>query len=429
MSKTFCIMPFVHLNLKQEGRVCACWRSHTNLGNSNNNSLTEIFNDTSVKELRKSLMNDETPEGCKSCWDMEDSGISSTRLDTLKNWKIINDEIQYVSFKDNDNLLKLKNWVNDNFDESFNGKISSLKSIEIRFDNICNLMCRHCSPVYSSLWETAVKKDSAMMEIMKDSGTSRTGNTHISLNDKIIDEIEILAPTLQEILITGGEPLYHKKHYEFLKKIEPYASNITLNYNSNFSVLTYGKDSILPLWEKFKHVGVLVSIDATPEIYSYVRVNGNIDKVEKNIKLAQSLENITLQATCTTSILNITKIVDVFKYFISLNVKIHASLVQWPVSLNPRVLPTLLKEQITTEFDYFIKNFDTEINPYLKDTKKRDYYFERISEVGNKLISYMNNKNMYDDQWNNTINFIKTQDHFNKTNVLDYYPEFRDFWK
>jgi MoaA/NifB/PqqE/SkfB family radical SAM enzyme len=422
-------MPFVHLNLKQEGRVCACWRSHSTLGNSNENSLTEIYNSDQARTLRLSLINGEKPEGCRSCWDMEAAGIQSTRLQTFENWKLVEKNIEFNNRRDTSNRDDLKSWILQNFDNSMKGHPQLLKSIEIRFDNICNLMCRHCSPVYSSLWESAVKKDQSMMEIMQDAGSLRTNETHLSLNNKIIDEIEYLAPHLQEILITGGEPLYHKKHYNFLKKIEPYAKNITLNYNSNFSTLNYNNQEVLPLWEKFKHVGVLVSIDATPEIYPYIRVNGDINKVEQNLALAKSLNNITVQATCTTSILNITRLIDVFKYFVSLEVGIHGSIVQWPTLLNPRVLPVELKEKTTEEFIYFLNNFDKEIAPYLKNEKQKEYYLNKITTVGNKLISYMNSKNMHNEQWNNTIHFIKTQDKFNNTNILDFYPEFGKYWK
>jgi organic radical activating enzyme len=422
-------MPFVHLNLKQEGRVCACWRSQTDLGNSNTSSLKEIYNSEETRALRKSLLDGEKPEGCRSCWDMETSGIQSTRLATITNWKMHNNDIAFDRSLDDNNASQLKSWVLKNFDDSMYGDVQSLKSIEIRFDNICNLMCRHCSPLYSSLWEIAVKKDQSMMEIMDYSDANRKNENHLSLNDSIIDEIDQLAPSLHEILITGGEPLYHKKHYTFLKKIEPYAKNITLNYNSNFSTLNYNNQEILPLWKNFKQVGVLVSIDATPEIYPYIRVNGDIKKVEQNIELAKTLDNTVIQATCTTSILNITRLTDIFKYFTSLDVRIHASLVQWPAALNPCVLPVELKEKVTEDFRSFLNNFDKEITPYLKDVEQKENYFRRITEVGNKLINYMNSKNMYDEQWTKTVHFINAQDKFNNTNVLDYYPEFRKFWK
>ena len=59
MSNTFCPMPFVHLNLKHEGKVSACWRYPDKLGNYTENSLTQIWNGDQLKELRRDILNNE----------------------------------------------------------------------------------------------------------------------------------------------------------------------------------------------------------------------------------------------------------------------------------------------------------------------------------------------------------------------------------
>ena len=74
------------------------------------------------------------------------------------------------------------------------------------------------------------------------------------------------------------------------------------------------------------------------------------EKVEENIKLLQQLENINIIGTCTTSMLNITRFVDICKYFESLGVWYHTSLVQYPNELNIKNLPILLKEKVTKEW-------------------------------------------------------------------------------
>jgi len=424
MSDTFCIMPFVHQNLKHEGRVCACWRGQTTLGNSTTSSLTEIFNNDETKKLRQELLSGIKSEGCRSCWDLESSGVMSTRQETLQSWKIENDQIVFNESKDDVVPKQLETYVRSTINDDFSYSIEQLKSVEIRFDNTCNLMCRHCSPVYSSLWSKAAARSPEMAELVKDSN-----KPSVKLNTDIIDEIEILAPHLQEILITGGEPLYHEKHYKFLEGLEDYAENIVLNYNSNLSTLEHKGNNVLPLWKKFKNVGVLVSIDATPDIYPYIRVNGNIDKVEENIKqINKTLDNVFLQATCTTSVLNMTRIVDVFKYFMQLNVRVHASLVQYPSSLNPRILPKALKEQITQEYNEFIENLETIALQYTQRHSLIDYYQRRIPVIGKKLINYMNAEDLYDKDWDSFIRNMQVQDAYNNTNVLDYYPEFKEYW-
>ena len=408
MSETFCPMPFLHLNLKQEGKVCACWRNQTKLGNSLEQTLTEIYNSSETKNLRKELLNNVQSDGCKSCWDMENSGITSTRQNAIRDWGEID-------------LSKME--------EDYSMPLNSLRSIEIRFDNICNLACRHCSPVYSSLWEKNVKRDDALLDSMKEYGINKNFEYHVSLTDRILDDVEKFAPHIEELLISGGEPLYHAKHYEFLERLQPWAHNITLNYNSNLATLEYKGKSIIPLWKKFKEISLLCSIDATRDLYPYVRVNGNIDKVEENIKIIQKeLDNCHLQATCTTSILNITRFTDVVKYFINLKVGVHVSLVQYPRALNPKILPTTLKEKVTTEWFDFFETIDGIIDNTFpnKDERWKNRYKHRVKQRGDYILTYINSENA-EDEWHKFYDFIKHQDKFHKTNVIDYYPEFKDY--
>ena len=408
MSKTFCPMPFLHLNLKQEGKVCACWRNQTRLGNSLEQSLLEIYNSKETKQLRQQLYEGVQAEGCKSCWDMEKSGITSTRQNALQDWKEFDKSV---------------------IASDFSMPVESLKSVEIRFDNVCNLMCRHCSPVYSSLWEQNVKKDLELLDSMKDYGINKDFDYHISINDKILDDIERIAPYVEELVISGGEPLYHAKHYEFLERLQPWAHKITLNYNSNLSTLEYKGKSVIPLWKNFKEISLLCSIDATKELYPYVRVNGNIDKVEKNIKIIQQeLDNCYIQATCTTSVLNVTRLAEVVKYFISLKVGVHVSLVQYPRALNPKILPLKLKEKVNTDWNNFIEEIDSILdNTFAKRSAEwKQRYKNKVIKRGDYILTYMNAENA-EDEWHKFYDFIKHQDKFHSTDVLEVYPEFKDY--
>ena len=89
MSKTFCVMPFCHVNIKQEGKVSACWRYPDKIGDYTAQTVQEIWNGKEIKELRRQLLNNERPVGCRSCWDMEDSGVRSTRLQTAIDYQNI----------------------------------------------------------------------------------------------------------------------------------------------------------------------------------------------------------------------------------------------------------------------------------------------------------------------------------------------------
>ena len=244
-SDTFCIMPFHHINIKNEGKLSACWRYPDKVGDFLTDTLTDTWNGDQLRKVRTELVNGVQHKGCISCWDLERSGAKSLRQNAAEMYPDV----------DSNNII-------NNIEEDGSYPIKNLQSIEIRFDNICNLMCRHCSPTYSSIWEQKAKRDPILMGQMKKVGTYRELEKHVSLTQEIIDEVVSLSPNLTELMITGGEPLFHDKHYDFLERILPEANHITLQYNSNFSTLEYKGKSILDLWKHFKRVSIRVSLDA-----------------------------------------------------------------------------------------------------------------------------------------------------------------------
>lgn len=374
----YCPLPFIHLNLKQEGKVSACWRYPDRLGDYRTQTLDEIWNGENLKQLRENLIAGNQPSGCRSCWDMENNGIRSTRQQALEDYK------DYVP--------------ND-----------TIQSIEIRFDNICNLMCRHCSPEYSSKWESAVKKNKFLLDKMKEYKTYRKSSTHISLTDETIEEVVSLAPNLKEILIAGGEPLYHEKHYGFIEKILPYSRNITLSYNTNLTTLEHKGKNILDLWKHFKRVIIRASIDGDPHCYDYIRVGGDLGSIETNLKKVKTLNNVIVSATCTTNMLNITRLISIIKYFKSLDVRFHSSVVQYPRALNPKCLPLPLKHKVTAEWQEYLAQL-TE-----SDADKR------IKKYGQTVVDYMNSEE-YD--FAEFKDYALTLDQYHKTSLSSIYPEF-----
>lgn len=409
MSK-FCVMPFIHINIKHEGKLSPCWRYPDRIGDYTSMSLVESYNSLELRNLRKQLLNNENPIGCRSCWDMEDSNVKSTRQNC-------NETYSYVD----------KTLVLEKLSDTFEMPVDMISTIEVRFDNICNLMCRHCSPDYSSVWEIGVKKDNDLRDLMTKYQTFRKSEKHVKLTDAVINEItDKLAPNLQQILIAGGEPLYHDKHYKFLEKLLPHADHIELNYNSNFSTLEYKGKDILQLWKKFKKVVVRVSIDADKDIYEYIRVNGNREIMENNIVNAQKLKNIDISATCTTSLLNISRLPSIVKYFTDLNVYFHTSIVQYPKALNPKLMPDLMKDLITNKWHDFLEEYPSwlETHSFTLDKNKQ---LDRVRRFGNTVIKYMNSAD-WSEHLDLFVDYIRVQDKFHKTDFLQIYPEFNAYF-
>ena len=409
-SKTFCIMPFIHQNIKQEGKVSACWRYPDRIGDYRTDTLQEIWNSKETRELRRALSNSEKPKGCRSCWDFENSGVQSTRM-RCNNVYANSYGLDYEQILTN---------VTDDYSALY-----APKSIEIRFDNTCNLRCRHCSPTYSSQWENLAFHEDEMKDFFHKHGAARLEKKHISLPEERFQDFLEIIPNLCEVLIAGGEPLQQKRHYIMLEKMMPYASGIRLSYNSNLTKLTLKNWTVLNYWPAFKEIELRVSIDGYPEIYEYFRTGGNINEVESNIKQLQQADiNLNLNTTITVCIYNITRLVEIAKYITSLHTWFHTSMVQYPAAINPKILPKKLKDTTTLNWNAFLMQIDSDPMWEGWNDKEKKLQKEKIIQHGNFAIDYMNSEDLSDnieDMWS----YINVLDKYNKTNFLDVYPEFK----
>ena len=409
-SKTFCIMPFIHQNIKHEGKVGACWRYPDRIGDYRNQTLNEIWNSDETKELRRAVLNDERPNGCRSCWDFEDSGVASTRQTCNETYK--------DSYKIDFDEVVAK--VSDDYSMPYEPK-----SIEIRFDNTCNLRCRHCSPTYSSQWEVLAFKDPEVKTFFTKHGAGRLEKKHISLPERSFEEFKNAIPHLREVLIAGGEPLQQKRHWEMIDAMADHAHNITLSYNSNLVALGLGYYNVLDHWPKFKKIILRVSIDGDDTTFSYFRTYGDINKIVANVQKLHELKNIEMSLTTTVSIYNITRLVDIVKFVNAAGGLFHTSLVQYPRPINPKVLPHDIKAKITEDWTAFKLTLDDEhlwTHSQWSNAKRKEQQKRRIIRYGDYVVNYMNAED-YSADLAETAEYINFMDKQNSTSFAEVYPE------
>jgi len=405
-------MPFIHQNIKHEGKVGACWRYPDRIGDYRSQSLEEIWNSEKTRELRRAVLNGERPEGCRSCWDFEDSGVASTRQTCNETYSGKQYQMNFDEIVAN---------VAEDYSMPYQPR-----SIEIRFDNTCNLRCRHCSPTYSSQWENLAFKDPAVKEFFVKWGAGRLEKKHISLPERSFEEFKSAIPYLREVLIAGGEPLQQKRHWEMIEAMSEHAHNITLSYNSNLVALGIGFYNVLDHWPKFKKIILRVSIDGDDKTFGYFRTNGDINKIIANVQKLHALTNIEMSLTTTISIYNISRLVDIVKFVNAAGGLFHTSIVQYPKAINPKVLPKDIKDQITAEWAAFKSTLDTDAELWLHDKWQNAKLVEtqkrRIIRYGDYAVNYMNAED-YSSDLKETADYINFMDQHNNTDFKSVYPE------
>lgn len=233
------------------------------------------------------------------------------------------------------------------------------------------------------------------------------------------------------MLIAGGEPLQQKRHWEMIEAMQPYASNITLSYNSNLATLGLKDHSVLDWWPKFKKIILRVSIDGDDNTFDYFRTNGNIYDIIDNVQKLHALTNVEMSLTTTISIYNISRLVNIVKFVNAAGGLFHTSIVQYPKAINPKVLPASVKDRITAEWTAFKLTLDDpELwkhtqwqTPRLVEQQKR-----RIVRYGDYAINYMNAED-YSDILNETVEYIEFMDKQNNTDFKTVYPDLLEIFQ
>jgi MoaA/NifB/PqqE/SkfB family radical SAM enzyme len=247
-----------------------CMTNDLRLGNIQTDSLESAFNSAAAVQLRQDLLNGIKSTHCRSCWKVEDQGLTSIRLHNEKRLK--------KSF-----LLK-------------SIKRPEINTLDIKFNNVCNFKCRICSSGSSSLYA---------YEEHKFKGVPLISQPNWGEGDKFLKQLDLHIDRLNNIDMYGGEPFLMKKFAVTLKSAvdKGVAKNIRLHYNSNGSVWP---EEFIKYWPHFRLVDIHFSIDDIGQRFELER-GGNWDEVEKNIISLKNLNlpNLKIQIMPTISIMNI----------------------------------------------------------------------------------------------------------------------------
>jgi len=154
---------------------------------------------------------------------------------------------------------------------------------------------------------------------------------------------------LQWVALRGGEPLYDERCLEILQWFvdNNLSHNIMLDISTNATVFN---DEFRILFAQFRHVELMVSVEATDELYSVIRGGEHTwQDLNTNIEKFYEIENLEMVFAVTVMITNIFDLPNVWKWFN----KYHATrasismsnVVVNPAYLNIQNIPSDLKQR------------------------------------------------------------------------------------
>jgi organic radical activating enzyme len=299
MNQSFCSLAWVGVTTDPDGTLKPCCVSGDRIladdGTPYNigvDKLETIYNSNYYKRLRRDMLNGTKISGCETCYNNELNGRESRRL--------INNQV----FKDQ---------VFDSVTSELN-----IQYLDIRLGNQCNLKCRMCSPMNSSMIEDEFKNNYHPVldkAYLKSNMALRDWYETTVFDDNINRHV----PNLKTLYMTGGEPTLIKKNYDILQRLidSNQHEKVTLIINTN---MTNTNPKFYQLLKQFKKVVIQMSIDAIGELATYIRYPTDFDVVDETIKQLLSIgDNISLVAGPVIQTLNLNKLVDLFDYLDSYN--------------------------------------------------------------------------------------------------------------
>ena len=311
-SDTLCTLLWSHLEVRHNGNVYPCCVSSVPVGNANENTLTEIFNNSNMDLLRKQLITGGRPHGCDHCWRLEKQGISSNRQ-----WHVAHNSINFYT-----------NW-HDN---------PTIRSLDLKPSNVCNFKCRTCNGTYSSSIADEVRRHSTIPIVSE---------RWEEYSEYVWGELDTLLPDIENIDFFGGEPFLVKEVKTFLRNavITGDNSHMRIHFNTNGSI--FPTDMIDTL-KQFKDVDIAVSIDDIGDRFELTR-GGVWKEVEANILKFKEL-GFDVYIFPTVNIQNVLYLDELLVWADSHKIRYVLNFLEAPQYLNIDSMTATAKELVVAKY-------------------------------------------------------------------------------
>ena len=321
-----------------------------------------LHNTPQKKDDRRKMLAGDRPAGCEYCWKIEDMGRDAI----------------------SDRVYKTKIYPEAALDEAFTTPWEQdvdLKTLEIAFDRTCQFACSYCNPAFSSTWVNDIKKHGPYTELISD-GRNHFTHTHNSAQLYKYGEtnpyVEAfykwwesdLHKTLQELRVTGGEPLMSAETWRLMDwfRENKGKSNTRLAINSNLGDQV-DVDRFISSIDGLE-VDLYTSNESMGIQAEYIRDGLDFDAWVANIrKLAESKRLRGVHVMCTINALCLDSLPEFLDLLVELKKEygkdypnFTLNILRFPSFQSPLVLPDELRTQYKNRLHgWMLHHRDTEV--------------------------------------------------------------------
>lgn len=357
-SNTVCALAWRNINTTPQGQCKLCCNISDNIviknpNNSpvkwNNQPIDEIWNGLYLQNVRQQMLSNQLVDDCKVCYDIEAAGNPSPRTHANRDHAGI-------------------------FDQPLHTVSTALPtSFDLRLSTICNLQCVTCwSGSSSKIAEerAAAIGNVSMPQWLLDTWQNELANDFANTNyindPQSKENFKKVAPTLQRLYITGGEPTMDANIYQYLDMLldaRNYSCHIS--FTTNCTVWNY---KLMHRLAQFDNTEVQISIDGLTDVDEYIRYPTKWDIKTKNL-LQYLKHNVakTLKIYTVVSALNYDKIEPLIQWLIYIaedhvkNIIWYPIMLDYPQYLSVDVIPIELRQDA-------MKKLRTALRPITRGT-------------------------------------------------------------
>lgn len=308
-----------------------------------------LHNTPQKKDDRQKMIAGERPAGCEYCWKIEDMGRNavSDRVYKSKIYPIAALKEAHETPPDQD---------------------VDLRTLEISFDRTCQFACSYCNPAFSSTWVKDIRNNGPYMGLVSD-GRNHFTHEHSSAQLYRFGEtnpyVEAffawwesdLHHTLQELRITGGEPLMSGHTWKLIDwfRNNPGRSRTRLAINSNLGA-DVDVDRLLDSIQGLD-VDIYTSQEAVGVQAEYIRDGLDYTAWQANVeKILSSGRVRTLHFMGTINALCLPSLPDHLRYLLTLKqrygrdaVSYTLNILRFPSFQSALVMPHSLRAKFAAE--------------------------------------------------------------------------------
>jgi len=341
-------------------------------------NVTAIHNTKHKKLMRQMMLNGERPGECEYCWKIED--ISKDQVSDRVFKTIIYDE-------DSINSIANKPWDHD----------SELKTFEISFDRVCNLACSYCNASFSTTWANDIKKNGPYPNLVSDGAGAFHQDGSWSQPYKDDSENPYiqafwewwdsgLSKSLEEIRITGGEPLMSSNTWKLIDWFNTQETDMRFAVNSNLIAKDEIIDKLIEKTKNIKKFHLYTSCEATNEQAEYIRDGLDYQVWKKNLIRLLNEGNVSglniMMTINSLSLFSITEFLDEMyelkEMTKSKRPTVSVNLLRFPSFQSPLALP-----------DHIKKHLKDKLEAWYETVKNNQYWHEFEKASIERLIDYL----------------------------------------